>query len=205
MKTTVIEQVCRYYEGKLARHGATPAGVDWSSEQSQIVRFEQFMGLLTDPDASVLDYGCGYGAFLDFLRRRGHSGAYLGFDAAPAMVDTASGLHAGDARARFVSRRSEVEPCDYVVASGIFNVRLTTPVAEWDEYVKATIHDLASLGRKGLAFNVLTSYSDADKQRNDLFYADPRELFDFCQRLWPRRVSLIHDYGLYEFTVTVRL
>jgi SAM-dependent methyltransferase len=205
VKTTVIDQVCRYYEAKLAQHGATPAGVDWSSEQSQMVRFDQFMGLLSDRESSVLDYGCGYGAFLDFLRRRGHSGPYVGFDAAPSMVDTASSLHAGVPDARFVSRRPELSPCDYAVASGVFNVRLATPVAEWHEHMKATIKDLASLGRKGLAFNVLTSYSDADKQRPDLFYADPREVFDFCQRLWPRRVALIHDYGLYEFTVTVRL
>ena len=205
MSATVIDQVCRYYEGKLATHGATPAGVDWSSEQSQIVRFEQFMGIMGDTAASVADYGCGYGACLDFLRSRGHAGSYVGFDAAPAMIEAAAALHAADRNARFVSRRADLVPCDVTVASGIFNVRLSTPVDEWDQYMKATIHDLASVSRRGFAFNVLTSYSDADKQRADLFYADPRDVFDFCQRLWPRRVALLHDYGLYEFTVRVQL
>jgi hypothetical protein len=121
------------------------------------------------------------------------------------MIEAAASLHAGDRRARFVSRRADLEACDFTVASGIFNVRLATPAQEWDEYMKATIRDLASLGRRGFAFNVLTSYSDADRQRPDLFYADPREVFDYCQRLWPRRVALLHDYDLYEFTITVRL
>ena len=205
MKTSAPEQVCRYYESKLAAHGATPAGVDWSSEQSQLVRFEQFMGLVRDRDASVVDYGCGYGALLDFLRSRGHAGLYTGFDAAPPMIEAATTLHAADRCARFVSRRADLPAGDFTVASGIFNVRLSAPLAEWHEYMKATIRDIASLSRRGFAFNVLTSYSDADKQRADLFYADPREVFDYCQRLWPRRVALLHDYELYEFTVTVRL
>ena len=28
-----------YYEGKLRTHGATPAGVDWNSQESQELRF----------------------------------------------------------------------------------------------------------------------------------------------------------------------
>jgi hypothetical protein len=52
---------------------------------------------------------------------------------------------------------------------------------------------------------VLTSESDAGKRRADLFYADPRQVLDYCLGRWPRRVALLHDYGLYEFTVTVRL
>jgi SAM-dependent methyltransferase len=205
MKATAPDAVCRYYESKLAAHGATPAGVDWSSAASQVVRFEQFGRLVEDKDASICDYGCGYGAFLGFLRSRGHAGPYVGFDAAPAMIDAAVEVYRGDRLARFVSRREVIDQADVTVASGIFNVRLATPPAEWAEYVRATIRDLASLSRRGFAFNVLTSYSDADKQRADLYYADPRELLDYCLTLWPRRVALIHDYGLYEFTITVRL
>ena len=205
MSRTVLDPVCRYYEAKLAKHGATPAGVDWNSEASQFVRFEQFMGLLNDPGASICDYGCGYGALLPFIRSRGHQGFYTGFDAAPAMTGAAAAIHAGDRGATFVSRRAELEPSDVTVASGIFNVRLAAPVEEWDEHVKATVRDLASLSRRGFAFNMLTSYSDSDKQRADLYYADPRQMLDYCLRLWPRRVALLHDYELYEFTITVRL
>ena len=205
MKTDLVDQVATYYAGKLAAHGPTPAGVDWSSEQSQLVRFEQFMGLIDRADLSICDYGCGYGAFLDFLRGRGHTGAYTGLDAARTMVEAAATLHAGDGSARFVSDRAAIDACDVTVASGIFNVRLTTPVHEWQQYMESTIDDLVSLSRRGFAFNVLTSYSDADRQRADLYYADPRQVFDHCMRRWPRRVSLLHDYGLYEFTICVRL
>jgi hypothetical protein len=40
--------------------------------------------------------------------------------------------------------------------------------------------------------------------RPDLYYADPCFFFDYCQRRYLRRVAVLHDYGLYEFTVVVR-
>jgi SAM-dependent methyltransferase len=205
MTSRFVDPVARYYEARLIAYGATPRGVDWNSERSQLVRFKQFMPLIDHAEASVCDYGCGYGALLTYLRSRGHAGRYLGFDAAPAMIASARKLHAADQRARFVGTRAELNVSDFTVASGIFNVRLAAPVDEWDTHVEATIRDLASLSRRGFAFNVLTSYSDPDKQRADLYYADPRKVLDFCFRLWPRRVALLHDYDLHEFTITVRL
>jgi len=29
-------------------------------------------------------------------------------------------------------------------------------------------------------------------------------LFDYCKRTYSRDVALLHDYGLYEFTILVR-
>ena len=56
----------------------------------------------------------------------------------------------------------------------------------------------------GFGFNVLTLYSDADKRRADLYYADPLELFTHCRLTFSRFVTLLHDYPLYEFTLLVR-
>ena len=56
---------------------------------------------------------------------------------------------------------------------------------------------------KGFAFNCLSSYSDLDKQSTKLFYANPLELFDVCKKKYSDNVSLIHNYGLYEFTILV--
>jgi hypothetical protein len=56
----------------------------------------------------------------------------------------------------------------------------------------------------GFAFNCLTAYSDAHKMQSYLYYADPCRLFDLCKRRYSRNVALLHDYGLYEFTILVR-
>jgi len=57
---------------------------------------------------------------------------------------------------------------------------------------------------KGFSFNCLTSYSDDDKMKDYLYYANPMELFDLCKRKYSRNVALLHDYDLYEFTILVR-
>ena len=43
-----------------------------------------------------------------------------------------------------------------------------------------------------------------DRMRDDLYYADPGFVFDHCKRRYSRHVALLHDYGLWEFTVLVR-
>jgi hypothetical protein len=60
------------------------------------------------------------------------------------------------------------------------------------------------LSRKGFASNFLTKYSDADRMRPDLYYADPLYLFDYCKRNFSRNVALLHDYRIYDFTILNR-
>ena len=71
--------------------------MDWNSEQSQDLRFRELVRLIEeDPDASVLDYGCGYGALRSYLRERGHRGPYIGFDISQRMIETARAMPAPD-------------------------------------------------------------------------------------------------------------
>jgi SAM-dependent methyltransferase len=206
MTASAIEsRVRQYYEQKLSVHGATPAGVDWNSRESQELRFRQLARLVEEaPAASVLDYGCGYGALAAWLRAHGHEGEYLGFDVSPAMVAAAERLPVATQHCRFTTDRSTLTPADYAVASGIFNVKLETPDDEWREYIRRTIDDLAALGSRGFAFNALTLHSDPARRRPDLYYADPCEWFEHCRRTYSRHVALLHDYPLYEFTLLVR-
>jgi SAM-dependent methyltransferase len=202
----IIRQVRQYYEGKLADHGATARGVDWNSEESQQLRFRELSHLFAaDPEASVNDYGCGYGAMAAWLRGAGHTGAYCGFDISPRMIAAARERYAALPACRFVSDREDLAPADYTVASGIFNVRQDVADADWRRYIVDTIGDMRRVSRRGFAFNALTSYSDADKRRPDLYYADPLDLFDYCKRHVSRFVSLLHATPLYEFTILVRL
>jgi SAM-dependent methyltransferase len=195
-----------YYETKLRAHGSTPAGVDWNSVESQGLRFAQLAHLWRDDaDASLLDYGCGYGALAEYVRARGHRGSYIGFDVSEAMAEAARRTVAALPGCQATARRQDLTPADYAVASGVFNVKQEAADEVWREYVWDAVSDLASLGTRGFAFNALTAYSDPDKRRADLFYADPLELFDRCKRTYSRFVTLLHDYPLYEFTLIVRL
>lgn len=128
---------------------------------------------------------------------------YRGFDVSDAMVDAARARHQGS-RSAFTSEVAELQTAAFAVASGIFNVKLHHSAAQWRAYVLETIGSLDGLTTRGFAFNMLSTYSDPEKRRDDLFYADPCEMFDLCKRRFATRVALLHDYPLFEFTVLVR-
>ena len=204
-ESNILDTVAAYYSEKLATHGETPRGVDWNSPESQVLRFEQLLRIIEGEEPfSLTDLGCGYGALLEHLRKKGAPATYLGYDVSASMIKAAQARFKGDPGARFFASGEPRESTDYAVASGIFNVRLHHNVDEWWNYLTATLDRLNRAADKGFAFNCLTSYSDAHRMRDDLYYADPGVLFDFCKKKYSRQVALLHDYDLYEFTILVR-
>ncbi|WP_421657485.1 class I SAM-dependent methyltransferase [Leptothermofonsia sp. ETS-13] len=204
-KNSILTDVAAYYSAKLVEHGETPQGVDWNSEASQMLRFEQLSKIIQQPaHFSLNDFGCGYGALFEFLTSRFHHFSYVGCDISQEMIRAAQRRYANHAHAHFMVAAEPLEPADYSVASGIFNVKLGYHNSEWKEYLETTLEVLNRFSRKGFTFNCLTSYSDVDKMRDNLYYADPCFLFDLCKRRYSRNVALLHDYDLYEFTILVR-
>ncbi|MEZ6940797.1 methyltransferase [Aeromonas sp. S12(2024)] len=205
-KTSLLDEVATYYAEKLAEHGDTPRGVDWNGEESQMVRFAQLCKIIDSksPNFSLNDLGCGYGALLDYLRDKHANCTYFGVDVSQEMIKVAEQRHATTDQTRFITAAEPNGVADYGLASGIFNVRLGRSDAEWFDYLQATLDVLDRTSSLGFAFNCLTSYSDEDKKRDYLYYADPCRLFDLCKRRYSRQVALLHDYGLYEFTILVR-
>ena len=120
------------------------------------------------------------------------------------MVEQGRQMHAGKENCRFTSDENELVEMDYSIASGIFNIKLHHTQEEWTRYVLHTLGIMNQLARKGISFNLLTSYSDPEFMRPDLYYADPCFYFDYCKRHFSKNIALLHDYELYDFTILVR-
>lgn len=201
----LLGDVERYYTARLAEHGATAKGVDWNGDAGQLLRFEQLVRVLgPQSEFSVNDIGCGYGAMFAFLRQD-HAGLdYLGCDISAEMVAAGQAKYGDDPRSAFVEGADPGRVADYGFASGIFNVRLDHSDGQWWSYMVETLDLIARTSRRGFSFNCLTSYSDADRMRPNLYYASPTAIFDLCRQRYSRNIALLHDYGLYEFTILVR-
>lgn len=201
------QKLNEYFSEKLEEFGATPKGVDYNGPQAQERRFEQLVKII-QPARSfmIIDYGCGYGAMFDFLNRKGWQFDYFGVDLIEKMVMTARENHKDFPNAHFTTREDELPIADYLVAGSIFNIKLQAAYQDWQVFVVRSLRQMNSLCSKGFAFNMLTKYSDVDRmaQRPDLFYGDPLFFFDLCKREFSRNVTLLHDYGLYDFTILVR-
>jgi len=199
-----LEHVKSYFDKRIQEHGASPRGSDWNSEASQNIRFDQLLKVVEVQSFSLLDYGCGYGALADYLVAKGFDVDYYGYDILERAIETARQVHVDRPHHTFFSDKSELPICDYTIASGIFNFRGEQSFEDWTEYVIGVLNEFNQLSRRGFASNFLTKYSDADKMRADLYYADPLLLFDHCKRNFSKNVALLHDYGLYDFTLIVR-
>jgi SAM-dependent methyltransferase len=201
-----FDQAKSYFEERLTTYGATARGVDWNSETSQELRFSQLMKVIQPHQPfSLLDYGCGYGALAEFLLRQGlPMQQYVGFDVLESMVSKAREIHGSSSQCMFTSRFEALEPVDYAIASGIFNLKLETGYEDWTTYVTGELDKMNRLAQKGFSFNMLTKYSDPEFMRPHLYYADPCYLFDYCKTHFARNVALLHDYEAYDFTILVR-
>lgn len=190
-----------YYESRLEAFGATAKGVDWNSTESQELRFDQLLPAgWRDAGRSLLDYGCGYGALLTYLRALNWPGLYVGYDLSVDMVAAAREQHGSDAR--FVTDLP-TDTFECTLASGVLNVRLGFAQDRWEGHIEAVLDEMWGCTASVMSFNMLTSHSDPDRQREDLYYADPSRFLELCIRRYSRHVRLHHGYGLYEFTIQV--
>lgn len=199
------KEIRTYFGQALAAYGPTPVGVDWNSTRSQEVRFEQVLKVV-DPSRpfSINDYGCGYGALVDYLTRKGWTFTYTGFDILEPMVAKARSIYKDRPECNFVYKENELPLADYTVLSGVFNKKFDTADEAWLAYVYQILERMDQISQKGFSFNMLTRYSDPEYMLDDLYYADPCQVFDHCKRRFSRNVALLHDYDLYDFTIIVR-
>lgn len=197
------KSILTYFEDKLSQHGATARGVDWNSEESQHLRFDILLKNFSTKFSSVMDYGCGYGAMLPALRQCGFTGQFTGYDFSEKMIQEAKKTYNQDAMANWISQIDETK-YDYIIASGIFNLRLNENDANWEKYILDTLKIFHEKSTHGFSCNFLTSYSDIEKMRKDLYYTNPAMVFDFCKKNISKYVSIYHDYPLYEFTLSVK-
>lgn len=200
-----LEKIKGYFTEKLESHGASHRGVDYNSVEAQEARFFQLTRVLdASRKYSMLDFGSGYGAMYDYLVRLGHQLHYVGYDIAESMVNRGRELHPNNPDCQFAAHIDEIPVLDYAVVSGTFNMKLDVDFEIWTKIVLESLHQMDAHASRGLAFNMLTKYSDTEKMRPDLYYGDPLFFFDYCKKNFSKNVALLHDYRLYDFTILVR-
>lgn len=202
-----ISNVERLYSENVRDKGATSQAVGWNSAESQELRFRELTRVVdrSSKQISVNDYGCGYGAHLQYLLHHGYDVAvYNGYDVSKPMLDSASKeLHTFQGDLHFYHQADIVTEADYTFISGTFNVKFDAQEDEWHDYVAERLLEARDYSKRGFAFNLLSTY--VDWKEPHLYYGDPCKWFDFCKRECGKRVSLLHDYLLHEWTILVRL
>lgn len=203
----IINETSPYYRQNSYK-ASTSQQMGWRDGQAQIKRFQALLRFIpTDSCFSINDLGCGNGSLYEFMCCRNWSKFdYIGYDILKDMISLANMNHKGINGCRFtlIDSPSEMLVSDYTAASGIFNLKNSNSESNWLDYIKTTILTMAEKSRRGFSFNCLTKYSEPEKMKTNLFYSDPGLLLDFIAKNVSKNIIFDHDYGEFDFTISVR-
>lgn len=203
-----LNEIHDFFQNCFEQYGESPEGVGWNSDSAQEIRFNQLLKVIQPADSfSLVEYGCGYGHLIDYMEKIGyHPSRYYGVDILESAIQAAKKRYGNNPTVSFHRSLDEIPEADYLIASGVFNVKLEHDNVTWTRYIIESLDTFNLIAKRGFSVNFLTKYSDYDRmiQRPDLYYADPCFLFDYCKANFSRNVALLHDYQIYDFTIIVR-
>lgn len=201
-----LKKIALLYEDNLTKHGDRSKAVGWKNIESQELRFEKLTSVIQDEKTSITvnDYGCGYGAHLEYLLNNGFKvDVYNGYDLSDEMLKKAKNrLKNFTGELNFFQTTEINTVANYTFVSGTFNVRFSESDLDWQEFIKKKLMQISEHSTSGFSFNLLSSY--VDWKDNNLFYAKPAFWFDFVKGALAKNVNLIHDYPLYEWTIVAK-
>jgi SAM-dependent methyltransferase len=197
-----------YYSAKIAQFGATPHGVDWTCVATQNLRFVQLLRICDFAESfSLTDFGCGYGALLEFCRERHRRWTidYVGVDLSARMVAAARSKWAGEPKARFHIGAVSPRTADVCIASGLFNVRQSIGRREWEMFIRETLREMQRTCSVGFSANFMAPLPAGARPEARLYRTTPEPWINFCMQELGCSVRLIEGYGLREFTLLARI
>ncbi|MCH8237428.1 MAG: methyltransferase domain-containing protein [Proteobacteria bacterium] len=203
----ILRPVLDGFDRRLKQYGAHPKSAFWKDAERQTRRYQILSRLFHEEDRNggitITDFGCGYGAFFDYLEARPvmEGSRYMGIDMSAGMIAEAQ-RRIRDPRATFHHGLIAAEDADYTFACGTYNMNMNAGRDEWAAYIKASLVQLWSRTRKSLGFNLLSA--SADEKYPGLYYTKPAPYVDFCRLYLSPDITITDDRPLPDFTIFVR-
>ena len=191
-KNSIIER----YNKRLAQFGPTIDALASGNEARHKMRFDVSTEVGIMDGDEVLDLGCGFGDYLDYLNGRELDVTYTGYDINPNLIAEARNRHkTGTFETKDVINE-EFPEFDYIVSSSCFNL----PLKGEDnyEFVEKLFERCYHKSRKGVAIDFNSTYVDFFSKEG--FHYEPEKVFAIAKK-FTKRVTLRHDYPLFEFCI----
>ena len=196
-------ELIEYYNALLDDHGFSAKAVSWRDEPFQHFRFASIAQVFEHESEpfTVYEVGCGLGHLHDFLARHFPKASYRGGDINPKMIERALQRDPSLAVEHRDIVKDPPEPADYVVESGIFNLRMQHTDEHWEAVVRSVLNAMYASAKRGIAANFLTNH--VDWKRAIAYHQDPARILHFALTELSRFAEIRHAYYPWEFTLTV--
>lgn len=190
----ITENAKERFEERLEEADTDATSLGWDSQESMETRYEAATEIYDFSDTSVLDVGCGFGDFYEFLKDRGQEPAeYYGIDISDVILDIARDRQPDatfEQRNIFVDQFDD-RTFDIAVEFGVLNYNLDR-ISNGEyirEYMRRT-YDICD----ATLINCLSDYREGDWEWEEfVYYYSPDTVFGYAQEL-TRDVVLKHDF-----------
>jgi len=200
-------RIVSHYEDCLTKYGDTHLGVDWPNQADALTRYQVMLDVIREKDSSrigLLDFGCGASHLYDYILANKLSHIdYAGLDISEKFIQLSKEKYPQISYYCLDILQSSIElpAFDYIVLNGVFTEKRELSYDEMWEYFRQMISKVFQLAQSGIAFNVMSSH--VDWERDDLFHLPIDKLTDFLVREVSRDFIIRNDYRLYEYTTYV--
>ncbi len=186
-----------FYKKLVEKHGYSIKSLDYRSETSQKTRFDVITQIGISNDNSLLDVGCGFGDYFNYLKQKGIKNIkYNGIDLSDEIVNVAKeknpliNVVQGN-----VLDLPDDEKFDYVISLG-FNAVKTGE--NW-ETLTAVLDKMWKLCKKGIAYNAVSTF--AEEQDKAIYFVSPIKVIDHIMSNLTYKIVFKHDYMPHDFTI----
>ena len=196
MDKSELESVLRRYDERLKEFGHDPRTLGWTKGRHNL-RYHILLSQWDLRQASVLDFGCGFGDMYGYSRKIGLDFHYEGIDLNPSLIEAGKKsfpdavLQARDAFAEGLPKKY-----DFILSSGVHNLKLKDNWA----FIERTFQLFDENATEGFALNFLSK--KVEYELADTYHADPSRILDLAYE-YSNRVILRNDYMPFEFTIFI--
>ena len=188
-----------FYEKLLEKYGYSIKSLDYRSETSQKTRFDVITQIGISNDNSLLDVGCGFGDYFNYLKQRGIKNVkYNGIDLTDKIVNVAKEKNplANVVQGNVLDLPDD-KKFDYVVSLGVNGVKTGD---NWDN-LTSVLDKMWKLCKKGIAYNAVSNF--ASEQDEQIYFVSPIRVIEHVMNNLTYKVVFRHDYMPHDFTIYV--
>ncbi len=167
-------RIVRHYEDCLKIHGDSHRGVDWPNKPDAETRYHIMLDLIPKipgKEPTLLDFGCGASHFYEYMLKMSRGDIrYSGLDLSEKFIELSRSKYPSITYycLDVLAREDELPTFDYVVMNGVFTEKCDLDFDAMLNYFQSTVEAVFAKTRLGMAFNVMSSH--VDWEREDLFH-----------------------------------
>jgi SAM-dependent methyltransferase len=196
-----LNEMQEYYKGLYQKHGYSADALGWH-KGNQFLRFYQLTNLWDLNNSNILDIGCGFGDFNNYLQANNISEYnYLGIDILEEFILEGVKQYPqknvefikGDFLTTDIDKN-----VDFSIASGTFNYKIEG--VDCYDYIYENIKKMFEFSNKAIAIDLLSDRVDYFHEHN--FNYNPMKILEMAYSL-SKRVVLNNSVFPFEFAIII--